>query len=112
MSISKSTSVVCSYNEWDLLEEVIVGSVIGAAQMGFEPAISAYYPLRSKKRSFKGARYSEIEIEKASDRQKEFLLSLIESNISNPIEQKQWKSEINTLSKEDASAKIQFFMQK
>lgn len=39
----KNNSPVCSFNEWDPLEEVIVGSVLGAAKMGFEPAINAYY---------------------------------------------------------------------
>lgn len=81
MELSTSTSVVCSYNEWDLLEEVIVGSVIGAAQMGFEPAISAYYPLKSKKRNFKGARYSEIEIEKAQNQLDNFAKILIREGV-------------------------------
>jgi len=36
------TSPVCSHNEWDPLEEVIVGSVAGAAQMGVEPALTPY----------------------------------------------------------------------
>jgi glycine amidinotransferase len=33
---------VNSWNEWDPLREVIVGSVRGAADMGFEPALSPY----------------------------------------------------------------------
>jgi glycine amidinotransferase len=35
---------VNSYNGWDQLEEVIVGSVAGAVQPGYEPAFNAYYP--------------------------------------------------------------------
>ncbi len=31
---------VNSFNEWDKLEEVIVGSVLGAAKMAYEPALS------------------------------------------------------------------------
>jgi glycine amidinotransferase len=34
---------VCSYNEWDPLEEVIVGSVRGAHKMSYEPALAPYY---------------------------------------------------------------------
>ncbi len=37
-------NVVSSWNEWDPLEEVIVGSAQGAAEMGFEPAFGPYYP--------------------------------------------------------------------
>ncbi len=37
-------NVVNSWNEWDPLEEVIVGSAQGAAEMGFEPAFGPYYP--------------------------------------------------------------------
>jgi glycine amidinotransferase len=37
-------NTVNSWNEWDPLEEVIVGSARGAAEMGFEPAFGPYYP--------------------------------------------------------------------
>jgi len=63
--INNQKPIVSSYNEWDPLEEVVVGSVIGAAKMGFEPSINAYYAKDSKHREFKGERYSEKEIEKA-----------------------------------------------
>ena len=36
-------SIVNSWNEWDPLQEVIVGSVRGATEMGFEPAFSPYF---------------------------------------------------------------------
>ncbi len=35
--------IVNSWNEWDPLKDVIVGTVQGAADMGFEPALSAYF---------------------------------------------------------------------
>jgi glycine amidinotransferase len=34
--VERELPIVCSYNEWDPLEEVIVGSVLGAAKMAFE----------------------------------------------------------------------------
>src|ERR1035438_3865501 len=34
--------VVNSWNEWDPLEEVIVGTARGARELGFEPAFRAY----------------------------------------------------------------------
>ena len=37
-------SVVNSWNEWDPLEEVIVGSAQGAADIGYEPALAPYFP--------------------------------------------------------------------
>lgn len=48
----KNNSPVCSFNEWDPLEEVIVGSVLGAAKMGFEPAINAIIIQMKKERIF------------------------------------------------------------
>ena len=36
-------SVVNSWNEWDPLREVIVGSARGAVDMGYEPALSPYF---------------------------------------------------------------------
>jgi len=35
---------VNSWNEWDPLEEIIVGCARGAAEMGFEPAFAPYFP--------------------------------------------------------------------
>ena len=39
-------SPVCSYNEWDLLEEVIVGVADGAAMPAFHPTLKATMPRR------------------------------------------------------------------
>jgi glycine amidinotransferase len=41
---NSATPVVNSHNEWDPLEEAIVGSVIGAVRPGYEPALNPYYP--------------------------------------------------------------------
>ncbi len=35
---------VSSWNEWDPLEEAIVGTARGAADIGYEPALAAYFP--------------------------------------------------------------------
>ena len=37
-------SRVNSWNEWDPLKEVIVGTARGAAEVAFEPALSPYFP--------------------------------------------------------------------
>jgi glycine amidinotransferase len=47
-------SLVCSWNEWDPLEEVIVGTARGAAEIGFEPGLAAYFPAGSADRAFRG----------------------------------------------------------
>jgi glycine amidinotransferase len=47
-------AVVNSWNEWDPLKEVIVGSVRGAADIGYEPALSPYFPPTDAGRSFRG----------------------------------------------------------
>ena len=36
-------SIVNSWNEWDPLQEVIVGSARGAADIGYEPALAPYF---------------------------------------------------------------------
>lgn len=47
--------IVNSWNEWDPLREVIVGSARGAADMGYEPALSAYFGKDDPARRFRGA---------------------------------------------------------
>lgn len=47
-------SVVNSWNEWDPLQEVIVGSARGAWDIGFEPALGPYFSPGSKEREFRG----------------------------------------------------------
>jgi glycine amidinotransferase len=46
--------VVNSWNEWDPLKEVIVGSARGAADIGYEPALSPYFPPTDAGRSSRG----------------------------------------------------------
>lgn len=58
---------VCSYNEWDPLEEVIVGNVVGAVEMAFEPALSSYFALDDPRRHFRGGSYRQEEVERAQD---------------------------------------------
>lgn len=62
MKNESKMNVVNSYNEWDPLEEVIVGSVLGAGKMAFEPALSPFYPLNSEERNFGGAKVAEKEV--------------------------------------------------
>jgi glycine amidinotransferase len=47
-------SSVNSWNEWDPLREVVVGSARGAVDMGFEPAFAPFFPLGSPGREFCG----------------------------------------------------------
>lgn len=58
-------SVVCSHNEWDPLEEVIVGSVLGAAEPGYEPSLGCYFAPSDPKRRFQGGRPDANEVAKA-----------------------------------------------
>jgi glycine amidinotransferase len=53
--------IVNSYNEWDLLEEVIVGSAIGAAHVAYEPALNAY----PESKYFLGNKQKEKDVEMA-----------------------------------------------
>ncbi len=47
-------NIVNSWNEWDPLKEVIVGSARGACDMGFEPALSPYFATDDPARAFCG----------------------------------------------------------
>lgn len=60
--------LVNSWNEWDPLQEVIVGTARGAADMGFEPALSPYFPAGDAGREFRG-RPIPIELIDAAERQ-------------------------------------------
>src|SRR5215469_7509764 len=55
----------CSFNEWDQLEEIIVGSVIGAQRMAFEAALGAYYDPDPESRKFAGALWEDGQIVEA-----------------------------------------------
>lgn len=65
--------IVNSYNEWDPLEEVIVGSAVGAVRMADEPGFSAY----PEARSFRGVQRSEKDIE-AAEKQLDNLAKILE----------------------------------
>jgi len=59
------TQVVNSWNEWDPLEEVIVGSARGAAEMGFEPALAPYFPPGDPGRGMRGRPIPQVLIDEA-----------------------------------------------
>ncbi len=69
--VSSVRSPVSSYNEWDPLEEVIVGTVAGAAQMGYEPALIPYarYGIAHH---FQPCRRSAAEIDRAEEQLNRF----------------------------------------
>jgi glycine amidinotransferase len=61
-----TTPVVNSYNGWDPLEEVIVGSVANGARPGFEPALRPYFPDPAG-REFQAVRRGEDELKAAQE---------------------------------------------
>ena len=61
----KNELTVCSHNEWDTLEEVIVGSVKGAFDSPHETLLDAYYP--SDLRDYSGKSYNREELNKAQE---------------------------------------------
>ncbi|MDQ3819853.1 MAG: amidinotransferase, partial [Acidobacteriota bacterium] len=71
-------NVVNSWNEWDSLQEVIVGSARGAADMGFEPALSPYFPPGSPSREFRG-RVVDRSVVDDAERQLDNFANLLES---------------------------------
>lgn len=67
---------VNSWNEWDPLQEVIVGSARGAFEIGFEPALNPYIPRGSPERGFRGQPVHPMVIEDA-ERQLDHLAELL-----------------------------------
>ncbi len=55
MRDSSPAAAVCSWNEWDPLREVIVGTARGAAEPAYEPAFSPYLLAGDPGRAFRGA---------------------------------------------------------
>lgn len=69
--------VVSSYNEWDPLEEVIVGTARGAVRSAYEPAFAPFVSPSGDGRSFAGAPVPQEEIDRA-ERQLEGFAELLE----------------------------------
>ena len=70
-------SPVNSWNEWDPLREVIVGTARGAFDIGYEPALAAYFPPGSAEREFRGQRVLPALMDEA-ERQLDHLAALLE----------------------------------
>ena len=70
-------NIVNSWNEWDPLKEVIVGSARGAADMGFEPALSPYFPPNSQARCFRGQPVDPVVVD-AAERQLDNFANLLD----------------------------------
>ena len=70
-------AVVNSWNDWDPLEEVIVGSVRNTADIAYEPALAPYYPPGDPGRAFKGARVPQVVLDDA-ERQLDHFAALLE----------------------------------
>lgn len=70
--------IVNSWNEWDPLEEVIVGSAQGAAEMGFEPSLGPYYPPGRAGADFRGRPVPQAVVDDA-ERQLDHFAGLLDS---------------------------------
>jgi glycine amidinotransferase len=69
--------IVNSWNEWDPLREVIVGSARGAADIGYEPALSPYFPTAESRRVFSGQRVPSVLVDEA-ERQLDHFIALLD----------------------------------
>jgi glycine amidinotransferase len=62
-----ATPAVCSYNEWDPLEEAIIGCAVGAVRSAYEPAVSPFIPPGDPDRRFPGGQYLAEEVARAQE---------------------------------------------
>jgi glycine amidinotransferase len=69
--------VVNSWNEWDPLREVIVGSARGAADIGYEPALLPYFQPGDAGRSFRGQGVPAVLVDEA-ERQLDHFVTLLD----------------------------------
>jgi glycine amidinotransferase len=56
---------VSSFNEWDPLEEVIVGTTRGAVRQAYEPALAPYFARDDQERQSAGGHFSADELDRA-----------------------------------------------
>ena len=70
-------TVVSSWNEWDPLQEVIVGSARGAADIGYEPALLPYFPPADPGRAFRGQWVPAVLVDEA-ERQLDHFAALLD----------------------------------
>jgi glycine amidinotransferase len=77
---SAGRPAVCSWNEWGPLREVIVGTARGAADIGYEPALSPYFSAQG--RDFRGAPVHESVIAEAEAQLDEFATLLAARGIT------------------------------
>ncbi len=64
---TENAPVVSSFNEWDPLEEVIIGSALGAVRSPYEPAMSPFVAPADAARHYPGGEYSEEEVARAQE---------------------------------------------
>src|ERR1700693_4186636 len=70
-------SIVNSWNEWDPLQEVIVGSARGAFDIGFEPSLAPYFSPGSQEREFRGGPVHPMVVD-AAERQLDHFAELLD----------------------------------
>jgi glycine amidinotransferase len=73
----KPGSRVSSYNEWDPLEEIVVGTARGSVKPAYEPASAAYHPPGSAERARHSQRYGADEVE-AAERQLDHFVAMLQ----------------------------------
>jgi glycine amidinotransferase len=73
---------VSSYNEWDPLEEVVVGIAEGAVRPAYEPALAPYVAPSSPHRCFRGGSYPSDQLAKAQRQLDAFALRLEREGIT------------------------------
>lgn len=64
-SASNVAGPVNSWNEWDPLEEVIVGTARGAMEIGYEPALAPYFSAGHDPRGHAGAKIPDVLVDDA-----------------------------------------------
>ena len=106
MGVGRGTAILTKVRKW--LESSSRYSLNSAILDGVANSLKSLDAL-----SLQGNSENTIEeVELASDKQKSYLRTLISMNIINEAERSRWESQIEKMTKDEASGKIQFFMNK
>ena len=62
-----TASAVSSFNEWGPLEEIVIGTAVGAVRSPYEPAMSPFVGPDDAEREFAGSSYGEEEVAQAQE---------------------------------------------
>ena len=116
IGVGRGSAILTRMNKWvdRAIRSAYAGSVIDAVIRATRTLDAMYLQSNDQKNpGYLNEETTEIDYtpEMASERQKSYLASLVHTNIEDEDERNQWLGDLESLTKEEASEKIQYFRQ-